>query len=75
MGRNRRIDHLTDGSGEILEPEARAGVEQPVIEKAEKEAESGGKSAVHSLRWKIMSEEEKEKLGCTEQSEVEPGTG
>lgn len=56
-----------------MEQEARAGVEQYAIEKAGKEAESGGKLAAN-LRWKIKSEEEMEKLGCIEQSEVESGT-
>lgn len=64
---------MTDGSREILEQEARAGVEQPVMEKARKEAESGGKLAV-DLRWKIKSKEEMEKLGCTEQFKIESGT-
>ena len=50
MGRKRRLDHLTDGSGEILEQEARAGVEQPIVENAGKEAESGGKLAANLLR-------------------------
>lgn len=57
-----------------MEQEARAGVEQYVIEKVGKEAESGGKLAANLLRWKIKSEEEMEKLGCIEQSEVESGT-
>jgi len=61
LGRKRRIDHLTDGSREILEQEARTGVEQPVIEKAGKEAESGGRSAANLLRWKIKSGEEMQK--------------
>lgn len=74
MGKNRSTDHLTDGSREVLKGEARTGVEQPVIEKAGKEAESGGKSAADLLRWKVQSEEEMDKLGCTEQPEVEPGT-
>lgn len=68
------MDHLTECSREILEQEARAGVQQPGAEKTGKESESGGKLAANLLRWKIKSEEEMEKLGCTEQPEAEPGT-
>ncbi|KAJ7398024.1 lunapark, ER junction formation factor [Pitangus sulphuratus] len=50
QNRNRGVDHLRGGSREIVEQVARTGVEQPVVEKAEKEAELGGKSTADLLR-------------------------